>query len=472
MSDILINRPELDTLGVYEFGWHDTDAAGASARRGLSEAVVRDISALKAEPEWMLASRLKALGLFGRKPMPTWGADLTGIDFDNIKYFVRASEKQAQTWDDLPDDIKTTYERLGIPEAERQRLVSGVAAQYESEVVYHQINEELERQGVIFMDTDTALREHPEFFEEYFGTVIPSGDNKFAALNSAVWSGGSFVYVPKGVHVEIPLQAYFRINTENMGQFERTLIIADEDSYVHYIEGCTAPIYKSDSLHSAVVEIVVKKGARVRYTTNQNWSNNVYNLVTKRAIAHENATMEWIDGNIGSKVTMKYPSVYLVGEGAKGETLSVAFAGPGQHQDAGAKMVHMAPNTSSSIVSKSIARGGGRAGYRGEIRVDEKAHNSANTVRCDALLVDTISRSDTYPAIDIRVDDVTLGHEATVSRVSEEQLFYLMSRGLAEDEAMAMIVRGFIEPISRELPMEYALELNKLIEMGMEGSVG
>jgi Fe-S cluster assembly protein SufB len=472
MSDFLINRPELDTLGVYEFGWHDADAAGASARRGLSEAVVRDISALKSEPEWMLASRLKALSLFGRKPMPTWGADLTGIDFDNIKYFVRASEQQAQTWDDLPDDIKTTYERLGIPEAERQRLVSGVAAQYESEVVYHQINEELERQGVIFMDTDTALREHPEFFQEYFGTVIPAGDNKFSALNSAVWSGGSFVYVPKGVHVEIPLQAYFRINTENMGQFERTLIIADEDSYVHYIEGCTAPIYKSDSLHSAVVEIVVKKGARVRYTTIQNWSNNVYNLVTKRAIAHENATMEWIDGNIGSKVTMKYPSVYLVGEGAKGETLSVAFAGPGQHQDAGAKMVHMAPNTSSSIVSKSIARGGGRAGYRGEIRVDEKAHNSANTVRCDALLVDTISRSDTYPAIDIRVDDVTLGHEATVSRVSEEQLFYLMSRGLAEDEAMAMIVRGFIEPISRELPMEYALELNKLIEMGMEGSVG
>jgi Fe-S cluster assembly protein SufB len=306
---ILINRPELDTLGVYEFGWHDTDAAGASARRGLSEAVVRDISGLKSEPEWMLASRLKALGLFGRKPMPTWGADLTGIDFDNIKYFVRASEQQAQTWDDLPDDIKTTYERLGIPEAERQRLVSGVAAQYESEVVYHQINEELERQGVIFMDTDTALREHPEFFEEYFGTVIPAGDNKFAALNSAVWSGGSFVYVPKGVHVEIPLQAYFRINTENMGQFERTLIIADEDSYVHYIEGCTAPIYKSDSLHSAVVEIVVKKGARVRYTTIQNWSNNVYNLVTKRAIAHENATMEWIDGNICSKFTMKYPSV-------------------------------------------------------------------------------------------------------------------------------------------------------------------
>jgi Fe-S cluster assembly protein SufB len=322
------------------------------------------------------------------------------------------------------------------------------------------------------MDTDTALKEHPEFFEEYFGTVIPAGDNKFAALNTAVWSGGSFVYVPPGVHVEIPLQAYFRINTENMGQFERTLIIADEGSYVHYIEGCTAPIYKSDSLHSAVVEIVVKKNARVRYTTIQNWSNNVYNLVTKRAIAHEGATMEWIDGNIGSKVTMKYPSVYLVGEGAKGETLSVAFAGPGQHQDAGAKMIHMAPNTQSSIVSKSIARGGGRAGYRGEIRMDANAHNSANTVRCDALLVDTISRSDTYPAIDIRVDDVQLGHEATVSKVSEDQLFYLMSRGMAEDEAMAMIVRGFIEPISRELPMEYALELNKLIELGMEGSVG
>ncbi|MCS5719435.1 Fe-S cluster assembly protein SufB [Herbiconiux sp. P17] len=472
MSDVLIDRPELENLGVYEFGWSDSDAAGASAKRGINESVVANISALKDEPEWMLKNRLKALQIFGRKPMPTWGADLSGIDFDNIKYFVRSTEKQAQTWDDLPDDIKNTYEKLGIPEAERQRLVSGVAAQYESEVVYHQIREDLEAQGVIFMDTDTALREHPEFFTEYFGTVIPSGDNKFAALNTAVWSGGSFVYVPPGVHVEIPLQAYFRINTENMGQFERTLIIADEGSYVHYIEGCTAPIYKSDSLHSAVVEIIVKKNARVRYTTIQNWSNNVYNLVTKRAIAHEGATMEWIDGNIGSKVTMKYPSIYLVGEHAKGETLSVAFAGPGQHQDAGAKMIHMAPYTQSSIVSKSIARGGGRAGYRGEVRMSENAHHSANTVRCDALLVDTISRSDTYPAIDIRVDDVQLGHEATVSKVSEEQLFYLMSRGLPEDEAMAMIVRGFIEPIARELPMEYALELNKLIEMGMEGSVG
>jgi Fe-S cluster assembly protein SufB len=472
MTDVLIDRPELEGLGTYEFGWADSDAAGASARRGISPEVVADISALKAEPEWMLQRRQRALQLFERKPMPTWGADLSEIDFDNIKYFVRSTEKQAQTWEDLPDDIKNTYERLGIPEAERQRLVAGVAAQYESEVVYHQINEELERQGVIFMDTDTALKEHPEFFEEYFGTVIPAGDNKFAALNTAVWSGGSFVYVPKGVHVEIPLQAYFRINTENMGQFERTLIIADEGSYVHYIEGCTAPIYKSDSLHSAVVEIIVKKDARVRYTTIQNWSNNVYNLVTKRATAAEGATMEWVDGNIGSKVTMKYPSIFLMGEHAKGETLSVAFAGPGQHQDAGAKMIHMAPYTQSSIVSKSIARGGGRAGYRGEVRIDANAHHSANSVVCDALLVDTISRSDTYPAIDIRVDDVKLGHEATVSKVSEEQLFYLMSRGIDETEAMSMIVRGFIEPIARELPMEYAMELNKLIEMGMEGSVG
>jgi Fe-S cluster assembly protein SufB len=472
MSDVLLDKPELESLGQYEFGWHDANDAGATAKRGLSENVVREISGLKNEPEWMLKFRLKALALFGKKPMPTFGADLSGIDFDNIKYFVRSTERQAQTWEDLPEDIRNTYERLGIPEAERSRLVSGVAAQYESEVVYHQIREDLQEQGVIFLDTDTALREHPEFFTEYFGSVIPSGDNKFSALNSAVWSGGSFVYIPPGVHVDIPLQAYFRINTENMGQFERTLIIADEGSYVHYIEGCTAPIYSSDSLHSAVVEIIVKKNARVRYTTIQNWSTNVYNLVTKRAIAHEGATMEWIDGNLGSKVTMKYPSVFLVGERAKGETLSVAFAGPGQHQDAGAKMVHMAPHTTSSIVSKSIARGGGRSAYRGEVRVDANAHHAANTVRCDALLVDTISRSDTYPSIDIRIDDVQLGHEATVSRVSEEQLFYLQSRGMAEDEAMAMIVRGFIEPIARELPMEYALELNKLIEMNMEGSVG
>ena len=463
---------ELAGLGNYEFGWADPDVAGATAKRGLSEQVVREISALKNEPQWMLDFRLKALRLFERKPMPNWGADLSGIDFDNIKYFVRATDKQVTSWDDLPSDIKNTYDKLGIPEAEKQRLLSGVAAQYESETVYHSINEDLERQGVIFLDTDTALREHEDLFREHFSTVIPSGDNKFAALNSAVWSGGSFIYVPKGVHVEIPLQAYFRINTENMGQFERTLIIADEGSYVHYLEGCTAPIYSSDSLHSAVVEIIVKKGARARYTTIQNWSNNVYNLVTKRATAHEGATMEWIDGNLGSKVTMKYPAVWLLGEHAKGETLSIAFAGPGQHQDAGSKMVHAAPNTSSNIVSKSVARGGGRTSYRGLVQIQEGAHHSKSSVKCDALLVDTISRSDTYPYVDVREDDVTMGHEATVSKVSEDQLFYLMSRGMTEDEAMAMIVRGFVEPIARELPMEYALELNRLIELQMEGAVG
>jgi Fe-S cluster assembly protein SufB len=465
-------HPELEGLGRYQFGWADPDAAGESARRGLSEEVVRDISAKKSEPQWMLDLRLKGLKLFRKKPMPTWGSDLNGIDFENIKYFVRSTEKQASSWEELPEDIKNTYDKLGIPEAEKQRLVSGVAAQYESEVVYHQIREDLEEQGVIFLDTDTALREHEDLFKEYFGSVIPVGDNKFAALNTAVWSGGSFIYVPKGVHVDIPLQAYFRINTENMGQFERTLIIADEDSYVHYVEGCTAPIYSSDSLHSAVVEIIVKKNARVRYTTIQNWSNNVYNLVTKRAAAHEGATMEWVDGNIGSKVTMKYPAVWLLGEHAKGETLSVAFAGEGQHQDAGAKMVHAAPHTSSTIVSKSVARGGGRTSYRGLVQVLEGSHHSRSTVKCDALLVDTISRSDTYPYVDVREDDVAMGHEATVSKVSEDQLFYLMSRGLTEDEAMAMIVRGFVEPIARELPMEYALELNRLIELQMEGAVG
>ena len=466
------SHEQLEGLGTYEYGWADPDVAGASARRGLNEDVVRDISAKKNEPQWMLDMRLRALRLFQKKPMPVWGADLGGIDFDNIKYFVRSTEKQAASWDDLPADIKNTYDKLGIPEAEKQRLIAGVAAQYESEVVYHQINKELEEQGVVFLDTDTALKEYPELFREHFGTVIPSGDNKFSALNTAVWSGGSFIYVPKGVHVKIPLQAYFRINTENMGQFERTLIIADEDSYVHYVEGCTAPIYSSDSLHSAVVEIVVKKNARVRYTTIQNWSNNVYNLVTKRAAAQAGATMEWIDGNIGSKVTMKYPAVWLLGEHAKGETLSVAFAGEGQHQDAGAKMVHAAPHTSSTIISKSVARGGGRTSYRGLVQVQEGAHHSKSTVKCDALLVDTVSRSDTYPYVDVREDDVSMGHEATVSKVSEDQLFYLMSRGLTEDEAMAMIVRGFVEPIARELPMEYALELNRLIELQMEGAVG
>ena len=463
---------QIDALGRYSFGWADTDVAGAAAKRGLSEAVVRDISAKKSEPEWMLDFRLKGLSLFDKKPMPNWGSDLSGIDFDNIKYFVRSTEKQAASWDDLPEDIKNTYDKLGIPEAEKQRLVSGVAAQYESEVVYHQINSELERQGVIFVDTDTALKEYPEIFKEYFGSVIPTGDNKFSALNTAVWSGGSFIYVPKGVHVEIPLQAYFRINTENMGQFERTLIIVDEDAYVHYVEGCTAPIYSSDSLHSAVVEIIVKKGGRCRYTTIQNWSNNVYNLVTKRAKAEAGATMEWVDGNIGSKVTMKYPAVWMTGEYAKGEVLSIAFAGEGQHQDAGAKMLHLAPHTSSNIISKSVARGGGRTSYRGLVEVHKGAHHSASTVKCDALLVDDISRSDTYPYVDVREDDVSMGHEATVSKVSEDQLFYLMSRGMTEDEAMAMVVRGFVEPIARELPMEYALELNRLIELQMEGSVG
>ncbi|TYB70354.1 Fe-S cluster assembly protein SufB [Nonomuraea sp. PA05] len=466
------DRPELEGLGNYKFGWADPDAAGAAAKRGLSEEVVRNISALKNEPEWMLDLRLKGLRLFHKKPLPTWGSDLTGIDFDNIKYFVRSTEKQAASWDELPADIKNTYDKLGIPEAEKQRLIAGVAAQYESEVVYHKIREDLEEKGVIFVDTDTGLKEHEELFKEYFGSVIPVGDNKFAALNTAVWSGGSFIYVPPNVEVEIPLQAYFRINTENMGQFERTLIIVDENSYVHYVEGCTAPIYSSDSLHSAVVEIIVKKNARCRYTTIQNWSNNVYNLVTKRAVAYEGATMEWIDGNIGSKVTMKYPAVYLMGEHAKGETLSVAFAGEGQHQDAGSKMVHLAPNTSSSVISKSVARGGGRTSYRGLVQIEEGAHGSASTVKCDALLVDQISRSDTYPYVDVREDDVSMGHEATVSKVSEDQLFYLMSRGLDEDEAMAMIVRGFVEPIARELPMEYALELNRLIELQMEGAVG
>jgi len=462
----------IESLGGYEFGWADTDVAGASARRGLNEEVVDDISYQKSEPEWMRESRQKALRLFERKPLPTWGADLSEIDFENIKYFVRSTEKQAQTWDDLPEEIRETYDKLGIPEAEKQQMVAGVAAQYESEVVYHQIREDLEAQGVLFLDTDTALRDYPELFKEYFGSVIPAGDNTFSALNSAVWSGGSFIYVPKGVHVDIPLQAYFRINTQNMGQFERTLIIVDEDAYVHYVEGCTAPVYQSDSLHSAVVEIVVKKGARCRYTTIQNWSGNVYNLVTKRAKAEEGATMEWIDGNIGSKVTMKYPSVFLMGEHAKGEVLSLTFAGQDQHQDAGAKMEHLAPQTSSSIVNKSVARSGGRTSYRGLVKVAKRAKHSTSNVKCDALLVDSVSRSDTYPYVDIRNDDVSIGHEATVSKVSEDQLFYLMSRGLTEDEAMAMVVRGFVEPIASQLPMEYALELNRLIELQMEGAVG
>ncbi len=476
MTSTVENQPtqeeQIEALSQYRYGWHDEDVAGASARRGLDEDVVRDISAIKNEPEWMLEHRLKALGLFERKPMPTWGADLSDIDFDQIKYYVRPTDKPAADWDDVPQEIRDTYDRLGIPEAEKARLISGVAAQYESEVVYHKINEELERQGVIFLDTDTALKQYPELFREYYGTVVPSGDNKFAALNSAVWSGGSFIYVPKGAQVSIPLQAYFRINTENMGQFERTLIIADEGSYVHYVEGCTAPIYKSDSLHAAVVEIVVKKNARVRYSTIQNWSTNVYNLVTKRAIVEAGGTMEWVDGNIGAKATMKYPGVWLMGERAKGETLSVAFAGEGQHQDTGSKMVHCAPHTSSTIVSKSVSRSGGRSAYRGLVEVQPGAFHSASSVKCDALLVDNISRTDTYPYVDVREEDVSMAHEATVSKISEDQLFYLMQRGLSEDEAAAMVVRGFVEPIARELPMEYALELNRLIELQMEGAVG
>src|SRR5487761_352993 len=436
----------LEGLGTYKFGWADSDAAGAAAKRGLSEEVVRDISDRKNEPEWMLEMRLKGLKYFDRKPMPAWGSDLSGIDFDNIKYFVRSTEKQAASWEDLPADIKNTYDKLGIPEAEKQRLIAGVAAQYESEVVYHKIREDLEEKGVIFLDTDTALREHPDLFQEYFATVIPVGDNKFASLNTAVWSGGSFIYVPKGVHVDIPLQAYFRINTENMGQFERTLIIVDEGAYVHYVEGCTAPIYTSDSLHSAVVEIIVKKDARCRYTTIQNWSANVYNLVTKRAVAYRDATMEWIDGNLGSQITMKYPSVYLMEPGAKGDVLSVAYAGKGQHQDDGGKMIHVAPNTTSTITSKSISKGGGRTSCRGHIKMYPGAINSKSFVKCDALLLDDESRSDTYPYNDVDAENVTLGHEATVSKVSDEQLFYLMSRGITRSEAETMIVNGFIEP--------------------------
>ena len=456
----------------YDYGWHDSDAAGQSAKRGLDEQVVRDISAIKQEPQWMLERRLKAYEIFARKPMPTWGIDLSQLDMDQVKYYVRSTERPTNSWDDLPEDIKNTYDRLGIPQAEHERLVAGVAAQYESEVVYNQIRGDLEEQGVIFVDTDTALKKYPELFKEYFGTVVPAGDNKFAALNTAVWSGGSFIYVPPGVHVEIPLQAYFRINTENMGQFERTLIIADEGSYVHYVEGCTAPISSTDSLHSAIVEIVVKKNARVRYTTIQNWSNNVYNLVTQRATCEEGATMEWVDGNIGSKRNMKYPAVFLLGPHARGEALSIAFAGEDQHQDTGAKMVHMAPYTSSHIVSKSISRNGGRSAYRGLVKIMPNAHHSKSNVLCDALLIDEISRSDTYPYVDVRNDEVEMGHEATVSKVSADQLFYLMQRGLTETEAMATIVRGFVEPIARELPMEYALELNRLIELQMENSVG
>ncbi len=454
------------------FGFHDAENYLYKAPKGLNREIVEKISEFKSEPQWMRDFRLKSLDHFLAREMPTWGSPLlAGVDFDNIHYFVRASERAERSWDDVPDDVKKTFDRLGIPEAER-KFLSGVGAQYESEVVYHQVNEALEKQGVIFMDMDTALREHEDLVREYFATIIPANDNKLAALNSAVWSGGSFVYVPPGVEVEMPLQAYFRINTENMGQFERTLIIADEGSYVHYVEGCTAPTYSSDSLHSAVVELIAKPGARIRYTTVQNWSQNVYNLVTKRAVAERDATVEWVDCNLGSKLTMKYPSVYLTGERAHGEILSIAFAGEGQHQDAGGKIVHVAPNTTSNIFAKSISKDGGRGSYRGLLEVAKGATGSRSKVVCDALLLDENSRSDTYPTIRINEDEVDIGHEASVSKIGEEQLFYLMSHGLQEEEASKLIVNGFIEPIVKELPMEYAVEMNRLIELQMEGSIG
>ncbi|HKC18857.1 MAG TPA: Fe-S cluster assembly protein SufB [Candidatus Dormibacteraeota bacterium] len=466
-------QPKLDVGVDYKekYGFFFPEDYVFKAKRGLNEEIIKEISFMKGEPEWMTKFRLRSLEIFRKKPMPNWGADLSVIDFENIFYYLRPAEKQSKSWDDLPPDIKATYDRLGVPEAER-KFLAGVSAQYESEVVYHSLQEKLTKQGVIFLDTDSALREHPELFKEYFGTVIPPADNKFSALNSAVWSGGSFIYVPKGVKVEIPLQAYFRINAENMGQFERTLIICDEDSFVHYIEGCTAPIYTTDSLHSAVVEIIVKKNARCRYTTIQNWSTNVFNLVTKRAMAYADATMEWVDGNLGSQITMKYPSVYLMEPGAKGDVLSIAFAGKGQHQDAGGKMIHVAPNTTSTITSKSISKAGGRTSYRGHVKIYPGANNCKSFVKCDALLLDDESRSDTYPYNDVDAENVTLGHEATVSKVSDEQLFYLMSRGIPRAEAETMIVNGFIEPFTKELPLEYAVELNRLIQLEMEGSVG
>src|SRR5919109_1493111 len=469
----MAQRLEIDPHSTYEekWGWRTPENYVFQPKKGLSEEVVEEISFLKSEPEWMRKFRLKALKHFQGRPMPWWGADLSDIDFDDIYYFIRSTEKQAKTWEDLPEDIRGTWDKLGIPEAEKKYL-GGVSAQYESEVVYHKIKDELDSMGVLFSDMDTALRDHPDIVKEYFGTIIPPNDNKFAALNSAVWSGGSFIYVPPGVHVDIPLQAYFRINAKNMGQFERTLIIADEGSYVHYVEGCSAPIYTTDSLHSAVVEIFCKPGSRVRYTTIQNWSPNVYNLVTKRAKAEAEATMEWVDGNLGSKLTMKYPSVYLTGPKAHGEVLSVAYAGEHQHQDAGAKMIHAAPETTSLIESKSISKDGGRTTYRGLVRVDPGCHKTKSHVRCDALILDEDSRSDTYPYMEIEEQDARIGHEATVSKVGEDQLFYLMARGLSEQQATAMIVNGFIEPVVKTLPMEYAVELSRLIELSMEGAVG
>jgi len=461
----------LEGMDRYKYGFTDPDVSVFKTRKGLNHEVVEQISRIKGEPQWMLAFRLKALAHFQERPMPTWGGDISDLDLDEIIFYVRPSDEMGQSWDDVPDSIKETFNRLGIPEAE-QKFLAGVGAQYESEMVYHSIQEHLEEQGVIFLSIEDGLRQHPDLFREHFGTIIPHTDNKFAALNSAVWSGGSFVYVPPGVKVNLPLQAYFRMNVANIGQFERTLIIVDEGAHVHYVEGCTAPQYTTDSFHSGVIEIVVKEGARCRYTTIQNWSNNVYNLVTQRAMVHANATMEWVDANLGSKLTMKYPACYLIGEGAHGEVLSMAFAGKGQHQDAGAKMIHVAPNTTSKITSKSISKDGGRSSYRGLLKVHRNAAGARSNVVCDALLLDPESRSDTYPTIEIDEDRVTIGHEASVSKVGEQQLFYLMSRGLSEEEATTMVVSGFIEPLVRELPMEYAVEMNRLIQLQMEGSIG
>lgn len=463
-------KEDLD-LGDYRFGFAMPERSVHKTGTGLTEEIVREISAVKEEKPWMLDFRLRALQIFEDKPMPPWGADLSGIDFDAITYYLKATDRQSRTWEDLPPEIRETYDRIGVPEAEKQFL-AGVSAQYESEVVYESVNKELDKLGVIFCDMDTAVKKYPELVREYFGKLIPPHDNKFAALNSAVWSGGSFVYIPKGVEVKLPLQAYFRINAEAFGQFERTLIIAEEGSYVHYIEGCTAPIYSTNSLHSAVVEIFVKEGARVRYTTVQNWSKNIYNLVTKRARAEKNATMEWIDCNIGSGVTMKYPAVYLVGEGARGEVLSIAYAGRDQHQDAGAKMFHLAPNTTSRVVSKSIAKDGGRSSYRGMVHIGQGARGAKASVICDALLLDETSRSDTYPTMRVSEKDSTLEHEATVEKIGEEKLYYLTSRGIKKSDAESLLVNGFIEPIVKEIPLEYSIELNRLIQLEMEGSIG
>ena len=458
-------------VGDYKYGFHDKDVSIFRSERGLTEDIVREISKMKEEPQWMLDFRLKSLKQFYKMPMPTWGGDLSELNFDEITYYVKPSEHTERSWDEVPEEIKQTFDKLGIPEAE-QKYLAGVSAQYESEVVYHNMQEDLEDQGIIFKDTDSALRENEDIFKEHFASVIPPADNKFAALNSAVWSGGSFIYVPKNVKLETPLQAYFRINSENMGQFERTLIIVDEGASVHYVEGCTAPVYTTNSLHSAVVEIIVKKDAYCRYTTIQNWANNVFNLVTKRTFVYENGTMEWIDGNIGSKLTMKYPACYLLGEGARGMTLSIALAGKGQVQDAGAKMMHMAPNTSSTIVSKSISKQGGKVVYRGIVHFGRKATGARSNIECDTLIMDNESTSDTIPYNEMLNDNISLEHEAKVSKVSEEQLFYLMSRGISEEEATEMIVMGFIEPFTKELPMEYAVEMNRLIKFEMEGSIG